>query len=245
MTVKEKFAEIKKILFDTPPAPQAPAPSTTAPAPVSAPAPLVVSYPVDGGQPVYVNCADDGIPDIDANDPVFTDALMSAPYPDGTYTVTGTDFGFTVSAGLVSAVTDADGTGPGAPLDAAAAAPVAPAAPVYAAPTPTPAPVVPVTQSQMDSQKERFDTEIGQVKTELETVKTELAEAKTKSEKYEQVVKDLFELVGKIVEMPVTDPVTLVGNKKEKFERAESREAKLDRIAKARSQALKELKAAK
>jgi hypothetical protein len=81
-------------------------------------------YNVDGGAPVFVNISDDGIAGIDAGDPVFTDAAMTIPYPDGTYKVTGTDFSFTVAAGSVSAVTDPDQKGAGTPVQAAAAPPV-------------------------------------------------------------------------------------------------------------------------
>lgn len=151
MTLKERFLKLKAAFDGTPPAAPAP-PAAAAPAPPAAPpAPSGMtscSYNVDGGTPVYVNIADDGIPDIDMNDAVFSDAAMTIPYPDGTYKVTGTDFSFTVAGGLVTVVTDADNKGPGAPIESAMAKPpAAPPAPPPAAPAA--APPQPVTLSQM------------------------------------------------------------------------------------------------
>lgn len=103
--LKTKIKELVK-LSATPPPPATPQP---------------VSYNVDGGAPVFVDISDDGLPDIDANDKVFTDAGLTTPYPDGTYTVTGTDFQFTVAGGIVTTVVDPDGTGAGSPVGAAPA----------------------------------------------------------------------------------------------------------------------------
>ena len=116
MTTTEAIAAIKKLVFnDAAPVPPAPVDPV---APVAAPP---ASWLVDGGQPVFVNISDDGVADIDANDTAFSDAAMTLPYPDGTYNVTGTDFGFTVAGGIVSAISDVDGTGPGAAVGAEAA----------------------------------------------------------------------------------------------------------------------------
>lgn len=152
MTAKEIFLKIKAA-FDLPPAPPAPAPPTPAPA---APSGMTsCSYNVDGGTPVYVNIADDGIPDIDMGDMVYSDAAMTVPYPDGTYKVTGTSFGFTVTAGAVSAVDDATNAGPGAPIEGAMAKPPAPA-PAPAAPAAPVAAAIPITQAQMESMFAKF-----------------------------------------------------------------------------------------
>lgn len=108
MAAKDILLKIKA-LFDGPAGiqpPVNPAPTTGA---------TSCSYNVDGGGAVFVDISDDGIPDIDQNDKVFSDPALTVPYPDGTYNVTGTQFGFTVAGGIVSAVTDVAGTGPGAP----------------------------------------------------------------------------------------------------------------------------------
>jgi len=103
-------------LGDTPPAPPAPAATDTPPASDAITDDAVVNqWAVDGGQPVFVNNSDDGMADIDKGDAVWLDEAMTQAYPDGTYKVTGTDFSFTVSAGKVSDVQDADGTGAGQP----------------------------------------------------------------------------------------------------------------------------------
>lgn len=149
MTAKDILAKVKA-LFDAPIVPPAPAPPAPAPAPAPAPGgQTACSYNVDGGVPVFVNIADDGIPDIDTGDKVYTDAAMTIPYPDGTYNVMGTQFGFTVAAGSVASVNDAANTGPGTPIAAAAPAPPAPA---------PPPPAVPITQTQMDAMCAKFAT---------------------------------------------------------------------------------------
>ena len=107
-TIKEKLEGILKavkVAFDAAPI------VTPMAAPVIAPAMNMASFPIDGGVPVFVDITDDGIADIDVNDAVFTDEAMTIPYPDGTYSVTGTDVSFTVALGLVISVADADGTG--------------------------------------------------------------------------------------------------------------------------------------
>lgn len=150
MTLKERFLKIKAAFDGTPPAaPVQPAPASPAPAPSGM---TSCSYNVDGGSPVYVNIADDGIPDIDQGDAVFSDAAMTMPYPDGTYKVTGTDFSFTVAGGLVTVVTDADNKGPGAPIESAMAKTPAPA-PAPAPAAPAAAPPQPVTLSAMTTEQ--------------------------------------------------------------------------------------------
>lgn len=54
--------------------------------------------------------------------------------------------------------------------------------------------------------------------------------------RHEETIKGLFELVEKLVELPGADPVTLTGQKKENFERAEKRERKYESIAAALKQ---------
>lgn len=132
--VQDTIKKIKQ-LFDAMPAPADPASAAPAGAD-SGNGATVAQYAVDGGQPVFVSIADDGMPDIDQNDAVFTDQACTAPYPDGTYKVTGTDFAFTVAGGIVTAVTDPDGKGAGTPVQA----PAAPAAPAPAAPAAPAAP---------------------------------------------------------------------------------------------------------
>lgn len=153
MTAKEKIQTILaavKAVFDVNPAP----PATTDPAaPATTTTAVVFSYGVDGGSTVYVDCSDDGIADIDANDKVYTDPALTQPYPDGTYNVTGTQFGFTVVGGIVTAVTDVAGTGPGVPLEQAAAmaTPPPPPPPPAAPPAPktTPAQMAEMTKESM------------------------------------------------------------------------------------------------
>lgn len=100
----------------------------------------VINYSVDGGDPAFLDVSDDNLTDIESGDAIFTDEALTTPYPDGTYTVTGTDFSFTITAGVVTSVTDPNGTGAGTPNAAADPVTVDPAAaPAMAAPVTTPA----------------------------------------------------------------------------------------------------------
>jgi hypothetical protein len=115
-----------------PPVAPAAAPATP---PVGATVPVPCAYAVDGGANVFVDISDDNLPGIEAGDKVFSDATMTTPYPDGTYNITGTTFGFSVTTGLVASVSDPTGAGAGAPVVTTMAAPavappVVPAVPV-------------------------------------------------------------------------------------------------------------------
>jgi hypothetical protein len=50
--------------------------------------------------------------------------------------------------------------------------------------------------------------------------------------KQDEVIKSMFELLEKMAEAPTADPITLVGNKKDQFDRQNKREAALNQIAK-------------
>lgn len=163
MTLKERWLKVKAAFDGTPP--PAPAPNP-APAPAAPSGMTSCSYNIDGGVPVYVNIADDGIPDIDMGDAVYSDTAMTVPYPDGIYKVTGTDFSFTVAGGLVTVVTDADNKGPGAPIESAMAKPPAPApAPAAAAAPPQPVTLSTMTKEQITAIYSKFagsvDDQIG------------------------------------------------------------------------------------
>lgn len=131
--------------------------STSEPAPQPGQfAGATANYNVQDAAPVFVDISDDNIPGIEQGDNVYADAAETIPYPDGTYTVAGTGFSFTVVAGVVSLVTDATGAGPGQPVTAAPAP--TPGAPAMGAPAPQPAPApAPQAAPQMAPQYPRFE----------------------------------------------------------------------------------------
>lgn len=88
-----------------------PLPTATAATPPTV-APYMANVP--SGQPMYVDISDDGIPGVDMGDMVYTDAALTAPYPDGTYTL---DDGssVTVAGGTVTAYTPAAAPPPAMP----------------------------------------------------------------------------------------------------------------------------------
>lgn len=77
--------------------------------------------------------------------------------------------------------------------------------------------------------------------TTLQNQTAELEAAKASLSKHDTTIKGLFELVEKLVELPVSAPVTLTGIKKEKFEGAQAKEAALERVA----AAIKKMKSGK
>ena len=198
-------------------------PATSAPAPPAAPTtPTPCAYPVDGGPNVVVDISDDGLPDIDQGDKVYSDTAMTTPYPDGTYNVTGTTFGFTVAGGIVSAVSDPTAAGPGTPVDAAMAAPVT--APVPPAPT-------------FEERLAALEAKVGAVpagmatEVQLQEATAQFASQKDTIAKHEKTITDLFALVETLLGEPTADPVTLTDAQKAKFKKVEDKEARFNRFA--------------
>jgi len=223
-TIKEKLQAIKAI-FNTVPPPQSGAPmkaeEDTAPAAMIA---NVVGYPVDGGIPVYTDISDDSIAGLDANDYVFTDESMATPYADGTYTVTGTDFSFTVSGGQIVSIDNPSGSGAGQPLadvDMAAPSAVPPAPTTTDVPVNKPA-VSPEAMKALYSKQESFEAQIADLNFQLK--------------KQNEFSKQVLELVEMVANQPTAEPKTLAEPKKDGF--LSKKEAQLEKMA----QAITELK---
>jgi hypothetical protein len=224
-TIKEKLQAIKAI-FNTVPPPQSEAPmkaeDATAPAAMIA---NVVGYPVDGGTPVYTDISDDNIAGLDANDYVFTDESMATPYADGTYTVTGTDFSFTISGGQIVSIDNPSGMGAGQPLPDIDE-PVNAASVVPPAPTTTDVPVNKPAVSP-ESMKALYSKQ-DDLKADIEALTLKLA----KQESFSKQVLELLELVAS---QPTTEPKTLAEPKKDGFNAR--KEAQLEKMAKAIAEA--------
>ncbi len=247
MKSAKEILESIKAMFDGSPAPQAPTPATTAPAPTSSPAPTVYTL-ADGVTQISVQQAG------------------ATPAPGDVVTLAD---GTAITVDQTGTITQCT---PGMPVASAApAAPVAAPAPVVPVTQSAMSEIVAkfavgdpeqrlanleiVCKALMESEfgyqisaNERIESQnqaIAIYQTTLQDQATQLEAANQKIEKYGKVIEGMFELVGKLTELPAVDPKTLTGLKKEKFDRVESKEAKLDRIAKARMIALKELKAAK
>jgi hypothetical protein len=181
MSALDKLNQIKVYLGITP------APPAAEPQMVNDDA-VVNSYAVDGGQPVYVNNSDDGISGIDKGDALWADEAMTQPYPDGAYKVTGTNFGFTVAKGMVSDISDPDGTGAG---------------------TPVPDEAEPADMSKLFSEEfNSFKTEFSEVKEQFTAHKLAFAEAKATIDKQQHAITQLVELVEQLAKAPVADPLT-------------------------------------
>lgn len=257
-TAKDLYTKLKAVFDGTPPAPQAAPPSTTAPAPTSAPAPTVYTL-VDGTQIAIAQAGATPAP----GDVV---TIAGSPAPAGVLTLSdGTAITVDGTGTITSCV-------PGVPAMAATPAPAA-AAPAPVVPVTQSAMnehtekfavgdiesrvanLEIVAKGLVESEfgyqisaNERLASQnqaIAIYETTLKTQTSELEAAKVTLTKYGETIKGLFELVEKLTELPVKDPVTLNGNKAEKFARVNDKEAKLDRIAAARAQALKEFRESK
>jgi hypothetical protein len=263
-TIKEKLQAIKALFNTTPPpAPNANAPQTHTGTPSATNLPTgnpmqpqtkqadmianVVGYPIDGLQPIYTDISDDSIAGLDANDYVFTDEMMSTPYADGNYTVTGTDFSFTVSGGQIVSIDNPSGMGCGEPL-ADIDEPVEPVT------IEVPEVVSPESMKQMcekfavGTPEERianlekivkllFEYNYGWQLREAEQ-KAQLNEAtvayntlKTQFSKQEAFSKEVLELVELVANQSTASPTTLPENKKEGF--VAKKEAQIAKMAEA------------
>lgn len=220
MTAKELLLKIKKAfeekkVFDTTTPPPAPPPAAPADTTTASPS----AYAVDGGGTIYVDNSDDGIADIDTADKVYSDPAMTVPYPDGTYKVTGTDFGFTVAAGIVGTVTDPDGTGPGAPITDPGAMATPPVPPVTATPPPA---------KSMEQRMTELEAALANMGVKCEAaIKAE----RDKVIKHENTIKEMFTLIDMLVKEPTAEPRTTTPATKTAFDRAEKRNEKFQQMA--------------
>jgi hypothetical protein len=248
-TAKELLAKIKAV-FDGPAAPAAPA------AP-SAPTPTVYSL-ADGTQIAITQAGDTPAP----GDVV---TIAGAPAPEGTLTLQD---GSTITVDATGTITACTPVTPAAAAPAMAA-PAATPAPAPVVPV-TQSAMSEMIQKfavgdpeqrvanletvckalmeycfgyQIEAEKRLTTTNdaIAVYKTTLDNQTTELEAAKVSIAKYDAAIPQILELVGKIVELPVTEPKTLTGNKKEKFDRTNAKEEKLNKIA----AAMKELRKGK
>lgn len=162
------------------------------------------SFPIDNGQPIYVDTSDDGLNDIDTGDSVYSDDAMTLPYPDGTYTVTGTSFSFTVAGGTVTAI------------DGSLTASAEPAADPLA-----------VDATKYDAMQKEIDA----LKAQHQRITETLNKMNILLEKHEKTIPGFFELVEKLIEGPQADPVTLNERQKEKFNHREAKEKRIASFA--------------
>jgi len=88
-----------------------------------------------------------------------------------------------------------------------------------------------IREKQADSAIQVYKDTIAAATAPIATMQPQLATALAKLEKQDEVIKMQFELLEKIVETPTADPKTLTGNKKDRFEKLETREAKFKKMA--------------
>lgn len=241
-------------------APAAPAPMAAPGAPAPAASDntnddaVVNQWNVEGGQPVFINNSDDGIAGIDKGDAAWMDEAMTQPYPDGSYKVAGTDFGFTVSKGSVTDVNDPDGKGAGDPVPdeddmdmmktpqqmmAALQKFADPAQPAQAPDMQKMAVILKACfeycfgwQIQQQEQQATVNTAIEAYKSSFSKVsplEKEVTELKKENEKFKSAIPQILSLVEEIANTPVADP--LPGQQSFKADDKENRSIKLEAIA--------------
>lgn len=97
-----------------------------------------------------------------------------------------------------------------------------------------------IRKGQEQAAIQTYKDSLANMQTTVETATGQMQSAFTKVEeqaqtitKHEQTIKDLFDLVEKLVELPTADPVTLTGRQKEKFDKQSARDERLSKIAEA------------
>jgi hypothetical protein len=206
MTASEILSSVKATFnaLITPVAPTAAA----APAPVPA---EPKSYKLQDGTEIAISQA--------GEIPAIGDSVMigGAPAPEGVITL---EDGSTITvdaAGIITQVSEA------APVtnDLSQALPAA-------APAPSFEDRISAIESRIGQAKmEAFEAQTNEI-TEL---KASFAAAQAKVEGFEKIVTELFTLCEKLADIPTADPVTLTGAKKDRFEKTNQRDKKMENIA--------------
>lgn len=206
-TAKDIWLKVKAI-FD---APIVAPPIAPAPNPIVAPVAAATDTPfkLKDGTDITIGIDDPAVSALpDAGDIV---KIAGAPAPAGDYTLEdGTTF-TTDATGAITVLT--------------AMAPMT--QPEFVAPP------VPTLEQRLAT----LEAELAKLKTPAMptgmATEAQLQAATQKIDKQDEIIKGLFELTEKFVDMPTADPITLSGNKKDKFDKAEAREKKFERIGQA------------
>lgn len=251
MDVKQFLKDIKaKFAGELPPAPAAPPPP---------PAPTAKTYKLQDGTEISITQAGD----VPAVGDMVT--IGGAPAPANTYTLEDGSTIMVDATGVITAYTAM--AAPPAPAPAPPApAPVAAAVPITQAQMETMFAKFAtgtaderitnleimckalmecnygyqIREASEDAAVQAYKDSVAlQVSSLMASSQTAIDEQKAINTKQQETITGLFELVEKLVEVPTADPVTLTGNKKEQFERADKREKKFENIA----AALKQVKA--
>lgn len=95
-----------------------------------------------------------------------------------------------------------------------------------------------IRKGQEQTAIQAYKDSLAGMQTTVETATAQMQSAFEKVEaqqeiinRHQQTIKDLFDLVEKLVEMPTADPGTLTGPQKEKFEKMTAREERLQKMA--------------
>lgn len=113
-------------------------------------------------------------------------------------------------------------------------APVPITQPDFVAPPEPKTPTLEERAKKLEESIAAIESKISGFSIPTDTVTTaQLAEAEAKITKQDEVIKSMFELCEKLVNEPMTDPVTLNDHKKEKFQKRAAKDDKLGRIAEA------------
>lgn len=211
---KEIFLKIKAA-FDLPIAAPVAAPVAPIVAPVTATAQV---FKLKDGSDVTITIDDPAVSAApDAGDLV---SIAGAPAPAGDYELEdGTKF-TTDATGAITVITPID------PLTQ----------PDFVAPVQTLEERIAAIEAKINSTQAQQPSPIGMSAEDAIILKAELVTAQAKLAKHDETITGLFELVEVLTQEPTALPVTLSGNKKEKFDKAESREKRFERMGKALTQ---------
>ena len=206
MDIKEVKEKVKKILEDAfgvaPVITPAPAPKTALATPPAPVAAVPIPYTLQDGTSILVLQA--------GQVPAVGDMVTNA---DGSLPAAGVltlEDGSTLTVDATGLVTEVGAASP-VTTDLAGAPPVP-------------------TLEERVSQIEAAIARAMQPK-QFEVSKEEFEALKEENAKFAQAVKDMGATIASFGETPTSDPVTLTGSKKERFDRTNAKEEKLERIA--------------
>lgn len=245
MTAKEIFLKVKAV-FDAPIVPPTPAPAPPAPPAV----PIAKTYKLQDGTEISITQAGE-LPA--AGDTV---TIGGVPAPASTYTL---EDGATITVDATGTITAYAAVMAAPPAPAPVAPPViAPAVPITQAQmeimfakfaigsaderitnleTMCKALMecnygYQIREASEDAAVQAYKDSVAlQVSSLMASSQQAIDEQKAINTKQQETITGLFELCEKLAEIPAADPVTLTGNKKEKFDRTEKREQKYETIA--------------
>lgn len=206
-----------------PAAPVAPAQAAAPATPAEPAAPAAKTYKLQDGTEIAITQA--------GETPAIGDTVTvnGAPAAEGVLTLEDGSSITVDAAGTITAITPAE------PVTNDLSNAPAPAA------APAPAVIAPVApQFDAEGKFAEQNATIEQINAELKDIKEKFAAQEQTLAKYEQTIQGLFDVCEQLTAVPSADPATLTGVQKDRFEKTNKKEERLNRFAEALRERKKE-----